>query len=207
MTSLFDSQYQRNRPARIPDALLKDVAKTTRRKNRRRRRILIICIIGLLIVVALLSWKLLHQPDSTSKESTNHPNSSPITNTDTAPSFTTILPDGTSIADFGGWTRVSPSSAVPAFAYKDSLDGTPIIVTEQQLPAGFDSDTEAQVADVAKNAGAREKVSLNGLTFYVGSTPKGPQLVVFTKKNLLILIKSSVKHGNDSWAGYISRLT
>ncbi|QQS70950.1 hypothetical protein IPP92_01465 [Candidatus Saccharibacteria bacterium] len=118
-----------------------------------------------------------------------------------------MLPAGKSIADLGGWTRVSPNSADPVFAYADTLDGSQIIISQQPLPDSFQSDPEGHIAELAKDYNASEKISTTNTTVYIGDSIKGPQSVIFTKSKLLILIKSSVKHSNDSWIRYINSLS
>src|SRR4051812_26486041 len=48
--------------------------------------------------------------------------------------YQTILPEGKSISDFGGWTRVSPPKTDPVYAYTDEINSTSINVSEQPLP-------------------------------------------------------------------------
>jgi hypothetical protein len=122
------------------------------------------------------------------------------------PDYKTILPKGKTIEDFGGWTRVSPSSAAPVYAYLDTLGASPIRVSEQPLPEGFSDDTEEQVRALAEDLNAKEVISVRDTTVYVGTSSKGPQSIVFTKNNLLILIRSSVVIDNKLWAEYIDSL-
>jgi hypothetical protein len=122
------------------------------------------------------------------------------------PEYKTLLPKGKTIEDFGGWTRVSPSSAAPVYAYLDKLGASPIRVSEQPLPEGFSDDTEEQVRALAEDLNAKEVISVGDTTIYVGTSSKGPQSIVFTKNNLLILIRSSIIIDNKLWAEYIDSL-
>lgn len=122
------------------------------------------------------------------------------------PTYATVLPTGKSSNSLGGWTRVSPPSANPVFAYVDKIDTTSITVSEQPLPESFVGDTDAQVLHLAQSLNAREKFTIGSTTVYVGTTQQGSQRLFFTKNNLLILITTSVRMTNDSWAKYINTL-
>lgn len=123
-----------------------------------------------------------------------------------SPDYKTITPSGTPIEQYGGWTRVSPADRDPAFAYLDRVEGTEIRVTQQPLPDDFKEDTIVQVEQLAQGYKANEKISVGDTTVYIGTSAKGPQSVIFSMDNLLILIKSSAKLTNDQWAHYITTL-
>lgn len=126
-------------------------------------------------------------------------------NTSATPTFQTVLPKGVSIHDLGGWKRVSPPSSDPVFAYNDTIDNTPVSVSEQELPKGLDSNPD-QVAELAKKFNATTVIDVDGTKVYIGTSAKGPQSVIFTKKRLLILIKSQKVIDNTSWTTYIKSL-
>ncbi len=122
------------------------------------------------------------------------------------PAYQTVLPQGKTISDLGGWKRVSPPKSDPVFAFTDALDGVAISVTEQPLPQSFKGDTDAQVAELAKKFNATDKLPAGSLTVYIGTSAKGPQSVIFANDNLLILIKSEKKISDTSWAKYTQTL-
>lgn len=122
------------------------------------------------------------------------------------PSFQTILPSGQSITSLGGWRRVTPPGEDPVFAYVDTIDTVAISVSEQPLPDTFKRDTQAAVADLAKQYNATTKLKAGDTTIYVGTSAKGPQSTILTKHNLLILIKSKSQVDNGSWTDYINSL-
>lgn len=122
------------------------------------------------------------------------------------PGFQTILPTGKTATDLGGWTRVSPPSSEPAYAYTDKIDGNSIIVSQQQLPEDFKSDTAEQVRELAEGFNAKEKININDNTIYIGTASNGVQSVIFTKNNLLILIKSYNNISENSWIKYIESM-
>lgn len=125
------------------------------------------------------------------------------------PDFTTILPKGKTIKELGGWVRfASPntSDTVYAYNYNDSIDGIAISVTEQPLPSTFTGDVDSHVAEFAKGFNATNIVKADDITLYIGTNFKGPQSVIFTKKGLLILIKSENKIKNAAWSSYAASL-
>lgn len=122
------------------------------------------------------------------------------------PDYDTVLPNGKTISDYGGWTRVSPSSAEPVYAYVDTVAGSPIRVSQQPLPVGFNEDTAEQVSSLAQDLGANQVLNVGDTVVYIGTSSKGPQSIVLTKNKLLILIRSSVVVPNADWAAYISSL-
>ncbi|MFY9228159.1 MAG: hypothetical protein WAO28_02430 [Candidatus Microsaccharimonas sp.] len=126
--------------------------------------------------------------------------------TQKTPDYATILPEGKTIEQLGGWTRVSPPDRNPVFAYIDTINGKTINISQQPLPAEFKQDTNSQIEQLASGYKATEKVTVGEVTVFIGSSAKGPQSVIFTKNNLLILIKSSVPLTEDEWAGYVKSL-
>lgn len=122
------------------------------------------------------------------------------------PTYQTTLPKGKSIDDLGGWKRVSPAKEAPVFAYMDKIDDVTISVSQQPLPESFKSNTDTQVAELAKKFSATNKIEAAGITAYLGTSSKGPQSVIFTHDNLLILMKSTSRVDDTSWAKYIETL-
>lgn len=125
-------------------------------------------------------------------------------NTDT-PDYATVLPAGTSITQLGGWKRVSPPKSEPVFAFVDTIDGTPVSVSQQPLPSSLKGGSD-QIADLAKKFNATTPLEAGDTKAYLGSSVKGPQSVILTKKNLLILIKSQQEIPVASWVRYIEAL-
>ena len=123
-----------------------------------------------------------------------------------APQFSTVLPNGQSISQLGGWNRISPPESDPVFAYTDTISTVSVNVSEQPLPETFKNDTDSQVADLAKKFNATNQIDNAGVKAYIGTSAKGPQSVLFAKNNLLILIKSQQKIADRDWANYIKSL-
>ena len=131
------------------------------------------------------------------------------TETDTAPivedtGFQTILPSGKTIKDLGGWERISPLNTAPVFAYADKIDDVSISISQQPLP--FTGNIDEQVGQLAAAYSATNTLDASGTKVYIGTSAKGPQSTIFSKKDLLVLIKSQAKINNESWTRYISSL-
>jgi hypothetical protein len=123
-----------------------------------------------------------------------------------APTYRTVLPDGKSADELGGWQRISPPEKDPVFAYNDTINGIPITVSQQPLPDSFKTDTASHVAELAKSYNATVNITAGDTTVYIGTSVKGPQSVILTKKNLLVLIKSQKTIDNAAWEDYIKSL-
>ncbi|MDN5275136.1 MAG: hypothetical protein JWP06_1037 [Candidatus Saccharibacteria bacterium] len=121
--------------------------------------------------------------------------------------YQTILPEGKSITDLGGWKRVSPAKSDPVYAYIDEIGAVSINVSEQPLPQSFVGNTDDQVAELAKKFSATNKISAGDIKVYAGTSSKGPQSIIFTKNSLLILIKSQEKIDDAAWIKYIKSLS
>lgn len=128
------------------------------------------------------------------------------TQTTSTPQYQTVLPSGKTIKDLGGWKKLTPPNSNPFYTYADSIDGIAVNVSQQQLPPSFQSNTNEKVAELAKSYNATSRLTVSGMTVYIGISAKGPQSVIFTKDNLLIFIQSKHKIANDSWKRYITSL-
>ncbi len=123
------------------------------------------------------------------------------------PAYATLLPTGKSIESLGGWSRVSPPTGEPVFAYTDKIDSVSISISQQPLPESFKSDTTGQVSQLAEKYNATNRIEAGNVAVYIGTSAKGPQSVIFTKEGLLILIKSQAKVDDKAWMKYINTLT
>lgn len=123
------------------------------------------------------------------------------------PNYTTILPEGESVVTLGGWKRVSPPENDPVYAYSDEVSDVPITVSQQPIPSKFGRNIESQVKKLAQSYNATDKITADDTTVYIGTSSKGPQSVILTKDDLLILIKSQNRIPNDDWTKYIESLT
>jgi len=122
------------------------------------------------------------------------------------PKFSTILPAGKTISSLGGWTLISPSDTAPVYTYTDQVTGIGVNVSEQELPDNFKEDTDQKIENLALSFNASQKISVNELVVYIGTSTNGPQSIIFCKNDLLILIKSDAAISNDQWVSYINSL-
>lgn len=122
------------------------------------------------------------------------------------PDYATVLPAGKTVEQLGGWTRVSPADRDPVYAFSDKIGNTPVIVSQQPLPEDLRGSTDEEIAKLAKNFNANEKVSAGDMTLFVGKSAKGPQSIITYKGDLLILIKASAAVGNDQLVSYANSL-
>jgi hypothetical protein len=163
-----------------------------------KKLLLILVTVGILITVSI-SAIMLNQKSMSSTQDV------PKKQID-SPSYPTVLPDSFTIESLGGWTKISPPDAEAVYAYSDNLDSVGITVSEQPLPEAFKNNIDTQLADLAKKFNANDHLETPSATTYIGTSANGPQSVIVTKKNLLILIKSQKKIEDSSWIRYINSL-
>jgi len=164
-----------------------------KQKRLSRKRVVVISIIAIgIILLSIGAYTLLANKYRASSEN---------------PGFETLTPRGKSADDFGGWKRVSPPKSDPVFAYTDSIKGVPILVSQQAMPASFTGNINDEVTALAKQFNAAAEIDANGIIIYIGTSAKGPQSVIFTKNDLLILIKSQKQIENSAWAEYVKLLS
>jgi hypothetical protein len=119
------------------------------------------------------------------------------------PTFAYSLPKG-SQSEIEGDVRYDSQRKVAN--YKDSIGGIEITISQQPLPDSFKEGTEDKVKKLAEGFSATEVISTANPTAYLGNDVKGPQTVIFSKKNLLVFIQSAGKIDNHDWAEYITNL-
>lgn len=122
------------------------------------------------------------------------------------PIYQTLLPEGKTVEQLGGWQRVSPPKAAPVFAYTDSLDGITIGVSQQAIPNSFKGNIEGETEKLAKSYNSDRVLTADNIKFYVGVSANGPQSVIFTKDDVLVMVKSQDKISDASWISYIKSL-
>ena len=123
-----------------------------------------------------------------------------------SPVFQTLLPEGKSAKDVGGFAKVNAAGSAPAYTFVDKIGPVEVQVTQQQLPDNFKQNTSAEVEKMAISFNATQAIKTSTVEYYVGTSTQGPQSVITYRKNLLIFIKSSGKISNDIWTRYITDL-
>ncbi len=186
--------------------IVRRATKLLRRLGPKRRRLLLVTVVSLVIIgVSLVSWS--RQQEISAQKTDSSPQNPLDQLKRGTPNFSTLLPDGKSVDDLGGWTRVSPENRDPVFAYTDVIDAIPISVSQQPLPDSFKEDTDAAVRNLALSNNATKAIDIDGGSAYVGSSTKGPQSVIFRKGETLILIKASTLIEDAKWQKYIQSLS
>jgi len=172
------------------------------RLSKRRRFVVVGASAALVALLVFVPWLLFRGDNGTDGVNAKGVLSGKIQR----PDYSTVLPEGKRIEDLGGWGRVSPPDKDPVFAYADTIAGVHITVSEQRLPSVFRPDVSGSVADLAKSFSATDAVTVDGKTFYIGTSIKGPQSVILAMDDLLILIKSDSGLTDRQWSSYITAL-
>ena len=169
-------------------------------RHQPRRRTLVICMIGFVIIGLGVSIPLLRQQGS------SNPTAATTSGLVEIVEYQTVLPEGKTISQLGGWKRVSPPEGQPVFAYTDTLENAAISVSQQPLPEAMRHNTDSQVAELAKKFNATTTLNANNTIVYLGTSAKGPQSVILTKNDLLILMKSTQTISEAAWVEYAKSL-
>jgi hypothetical protein len=191
----------------LPAFALPDIKKINVRKLSKKQLWAgsIVAIVGLLVVSYIASTPKKHD-DVTANKGSGKAATQVLNSKAEKPSYSTLTPIGKDVTLLGGWHRVSPPEKDPVFAYVDKIDSVQINVSQQPLPQSFKADIAGSISKLADQFNAKEKISVDGVDAYVGTSEKGPQSVLFVKDDVLILIKSTDKLSNDQWAAYIATL-
>ena len=117
--------------------------------------------------------------------------------------FEYSLPDGDA-SEANGTVKYDATKKV--VNYQDDIGGVAITISQQPLPSNFKDDTEAKVKKLAEDFAATKTIATANPTAYVGTSAKGPQTVIFSKKDLLVFIQSTKEIDDKDWAEYITNL-
>jgi|GEM_PF-492521 len=186
--------------SKLPTA--RQLASKVRAIHWTRRRVVAVGIVAIAIIGASV-WHFVPGLPGVNKTNRGTVTS---TKTDQKPEYATMLPGDKSIESLGGWHRVSPPDRAPVFAYADTIDGVKVNISQQPLPDSFKPDVDKSIAELAKSYSATDKITSDNLTIYIGTSAQGPQSVIFAKDSLLILMKSTGKINDKSWAAYAESL-
>lgn len=169
-----------------------------------RRQLGIIAGVVLIGAIGVIGWQVYGDRQASSGATASEAASQ--AGSDKGPAYDTLLPEGKTIEQLGGWGRVSPPDKPPAYAFIDSFKGTQLSVSQQALPEAFKADVAGSVSKLAAQFSAKESVKVGDTPVYIGTSAKGPQSVMFVRDELLVLIKSSSKLANEDWQQYIANL-
>jgi hypothetical protein len=103
-------------------------------------------------------------------------------------------------------TRRTPTGVL-LHTYRDSLEGTEIEVTQQELPESFKTSPSTELEKMAKSFQATDVIQIDQSTIFHGLDEKTRVQSLFTiKANVLISIRSAIKLSDDIWAAYFLSL-
>lgn len=120
------------------------------------------------------------------------------------PEFKTVLPSGKKDETTNGSVAYDASKKVASFT--DNISGVAVTVSQQPVPEPFKANLDDQVQKLAESFSANEIIASSTPKAYLGTSIKGPQTVIFAKKDLLVFITSDSKIEKDVWAEYITKL-
>jgi hypothetical protein len=78
--------------------------------------------------------------------------------------------------------------------------------TAYEWPNSFKEDAAGEIAKLAEQFAANEKITAGETQAYLGTDMNGPQSVILTKNDLLILAKSDAKLTSGQWENYLATL-
>jgi hypothetical protein len=131
----------------------------------------------------------------------------PTTTTDSSKaSFTPVAPVSEPELGQYAFAKTSYDSSSGIYTYMDTVDGTTISVSEQQVPSNY-SSPQAAVSQTATSIGATQTFTVDSGTAYIYTNPtNGQQTVVFSLFNILISINSELARTASQWQAYINAL-
>lgn len=174
-------------------------SKRIKRKTQQHRRVAI--GMAAVVIISLGAFAVVQTRGSSSETGTDTPGV--LSEKTEKPTFEYSLPKGEE-SNATGEVRYDSEKKVVNF--QDSIGGVAITISQQPLPTGFEDDTDAKVKRLAEDFSAKEVLATANPTAYLGTSAKGPQTVVFAKKNLLVFIQSAKEIDNNDWAEYITNL-
>lgn len=122
------------------------------------------------------------------------------------PNFSALVPKGKTIDQFGGWQKLSAPNGDVFYVFVDTVGGVSVNVSQQNLPGKFKADLDNKMAEMARAYNANNKLDVDGTKVYIGTSAKGPQSVIFTKNDVLVLMKSWSSISDADWITYIKSL-
>lgn len=122
------------------------------------------------------------------------------------PNFAALVPAGKTIEQLGGWEKLTGPNGDAFYVYVDNVSGVSANVSQQKLPGKFKNNLDNELLNLARAYNANVKLDADGTKVYVGTSAKGPQSVIFTKNESLVLIKSWATVENGDWIAYINSL-
>lgn len=182
---------------------LKKYANTAQLKKLSRKHYIIASASLLLIIAGIVvgnKYFFNDKPQAGEVAGTNNQGSSEVTTPTNDPKFSIIKPQGREIPK----EKIIYDSKRNFTKFDDEINGVPITVSQQPMPDAFKADPKAGAAKIAKNFGTTDSFMFDDIELNYGQDEKGPQTMIFTKKDLLIFIMTSQqvdKEGLKVYAG------
>jgi len=186
---------------KIKDRSLKKLSKLTKKQKR-------IGIVAVSLLVVLCGFKVLtvnKKGQSSNEQGVLGSNNSKIP-INVTPEFAVLKPNNKRIEDLGGFARTSPQGAAAAYTYIDTIGGTRVKLTQQQLPQAFKEKPVTELEKLAKNFNASKLIQIDDIAAYIGKSEKGPQTLIFTKDDLLVFAVADNELEEVQWVQYVSGL-
>lgn len=164
----------------------------------------VISVVIALALIGFVGYKWFDGRNNGADRSSNSHNSGEEVVGSVTPGYKTVLPDGKTIDQLGGWALVSPPKADPVYAFSDEIGGVKISVSQQPLPPKLQTDDD--IANLADSYDAKQVLKAGSTKIYLGTSARGPQSLILVKDKLLILIKSTTIVPSNQWVDYVESL-
>lgn len=120
------------------------------------------------------------------------------------PEYGVLRPGGRQDIEF---VKVSPEGNDPVYAYVDTVGGSQIRVSQQEIPEKFKNNQQSELDTLARGFQATSIFVVDGVTVYYGLSEKARiQSIIFIKDERLVFISSSGEQPEEVWVAYISAL-
>jgi hypothetical protein len=170
------------------------------------RRQVVLNLAVVLAATGIIGYLLVHDASSDNNSGEVQGSVTSSIPTNVTPDFPVLTPLGTGVDDLGGFAKISPKDAPAVYAYRDTISGIPIKVSQQQLPDTLRTDQANKVRELAEGFNAKNPLEVGDNTAYIGASTNGVQSVVYVKGENLVLIASDNTISNSDWVTYIGNL-
>jgi hypothetical protein len=139
------------------------------------------------------------QPSTASKNSSSSSSSSKL-----KPSFLPAVPSNKPELANSIPVRTAYDSSRGVYTFMDTFKGAPLTVNEQSL-SGESASYQSSVKQNADKFGATQALTLAGGTAYVGVDKDTKfQIIVFSVRNVLVVVNSIAQHNASDWTPYLN---
>jgi hypothetical protein len=90
--------------------------------------------------------------------------------------------------------------------YDDDINGIKVSVSQQPLPEEFKNDPDGNIKNVAENFNAKEKLTFDEQSMYLGQSEEGQQTLILTKKSVMIFIVTASQIDKEALKLYAANL-